>query len=167
MRRLKLLLAPLLFTALALVAAQDAAAQGRAAAAGFHGDWNYAVYAADKSELPPAYRDMDLKEVPQYAIDVSIRQSGNRLRATCGVVAHYLARVDECDFTATVRNGTAQFSLKSNFGGSATVRLTLRGDTLRWKTVRRSGESYYPADIVLRRLKPGETPPYVEKDDAQ
>lgn len=163
MRRLKLLLTALLLVVAALAAARDASAQGRAAAAGFRGDWNYAVYATDKSELPPAYREMDLKEVPQYAIDLHIRQSGNRLKATCGVVAHYLARVDECDFTATVRNGAAQFSLKSNFGGSATVRLTLRGDTLRWKTVRRIGESYYPADAVLRRLKPGETPPYVER----
>jgi hypothetical protein len=148
-----------------LLPAEDAAAQSRPA--GFRGDWNYAVYATDKSELPPAYRSMKLEEVPQYAIDITIRQTGNRLRATCGIVARYLARIEDCDFSAAVRNGAARFNLRSSFGGTATVRLTLEGDTLRWKTLRRTGESYYPADIVLRRLKPGETPPYFVKDDAR
>ena len=141
-----------------------AAAQG---GAGFRGDWNYAVYATDKSDLPPAYQGMRLEEVPQFAIDINIRQTGNRLRAKCGVVAHYLARVDDCDFTATVRGGVAQFDLRSSFGGTATVRLTLRGGRLRWQTVRRRGTSYYPEDVTLRRLKPGETPPYFGKEDAQ
>ncbi|HEX8501664.1 MAG TPA: hypothetical protein VF659_13855 [Pyrinomonadaceae bacterium] len=159
-------LLPLALLALAVLApAQTAAAQGRAA--GFGGEWNYAVYAKDKSELPPAYQGMKLEEVPAFAIDITIRQTGNRLRARCGVVARYFARVDDCDFTATVRNGSAQFTLGSGFGGTATVRLTLRGGQLRWQTVRRRGVSYYPADVTLRRLKPGETPPYFEKEDAR
>lgn len=166
MKRFPLLLPLCLLALAAHGAAPEAAAQNRAAA-GFRGDWNYAVYAKDKSELPPAYQDMDLEQVPQYAIDITIRQSGNRLRATCGIVARYLAKVEDCGFTATVRNGAAQFRLSSSFGGTATVKLTLRGDKLRWQTVRRAGESYYPADVVLRRLKPGETPPYVEKEDAR
>ena len=155
---------PLLAFAL-LSAAQTASAQARPAA--FRGDWNYAVYATDKSELPPAYQEMKLEEVPQFAIDITIKQTGNRLRATCGIVAHYLARVEDCDFTANVRNGAAQFRLKSSFGGSATVKLTLGGGGLRWQTLRRTGTSYYPEDVTLRRLKPGETPPYFEKDDAR
>ena len=162
-RRFMLLLS--LLALASLLPARDAAAQGRAAS--FRGDWNYAVYAKDKSELPPAYQSMKLEEVPQYAIDITIRQSGRRLRATCGIVARYLARVEDCDFTAAVRNGAAQFNLRSSFGGTATVRLTLEGGALRWKTLRRKGESYYPDDIVLRRLKPGETPPYFEKDDTR
>jgi hypothetical protein len=145
--------------------AQVAAAQARSAS--FRGDWNYAVYAKDKSELPPAYQSMKLEEVPQYAIDITIRQSGGRLRAKCGIVARYLARVEDCDFSASVRNGAAQFSLKSSFGGTATVRLTLQGGMLRWQTLRRKGESYYPEDILLRRMKPGETPPYFEKEGAR
>ena len=148
-----------------LSAAHTASAQARPAA--FRGDWNYAVYAKEKSELPPAYQSMKLEEVPQFAIDITIRQTGNRLRATCGIVAHYLARVEDCDFTATVRNGAAQFRLKSSFGGSATVKLTLSGGNLRWQTLRRTGTSYYPEDVTLRRLKPGETPPYFEKEDAR
>jgi hypothetical protein len=150
-----------------LSAAQTTAAQTRPAASGFRGEWNYAVYAQDKSELPPAYREMELEQVPQFAIDLTIRQTGSRLRANCGIVARYLARVEECDFTATVRNGVAQFRLGSSFGGSATVRLTMSGDKLRWQTVRRAGVSYYPEDVLLRRLKPGETPPYFEKTDAR
>jgi len=135
-----------------------------AAAAVFRGSWNYAVYAKDRSELPPAYQTMTVEEVPQYAIDINIRQRGSRLSATCGIVARYLAKVEDCGFTATARNGSAQFRLRSSFGGAATVRLTLRGNRLQWKTIRRTGESYYPDDVVLRRLKPGETPPYVENE---
>ena len=144
--------------------AREAAAQSRAPS--FRGDWNYAVYAQDKDELPPGYRGMRLEEVPQFAIDISIRQTGNRLKATCGIVARFLARIEDCEFSAVARNGAAQFNLRSSFGGTATVRLTLKGDTLHWKTIRQRGESYYPADVVLRRLKPGETPPYFVKDDA-
>ena len=161
MRRLPLPLSLVLLSLCAFASAQTASAQTRPAA--FRGEWNYAVYAKDKSELPPAYQGMKLEEVPQFAIDITIRQTGNRLRATCGIVARYLARVEDCDFTATVRNGAAQFRLKSSFGGSATVRLTLSGDGLRWQTLRRTGASYYPEDVTLRRLKPGETPPYFEK----
>jgi hypothetical protein len=156
---------PLIALAL-LSAAHTTAAQARPAS-GFRGSWNYAVYAKEKSELPPAYQSMKLEEVPQYAVDITIRQTGNRLRAKCGIVARYLARVEDCDFSATVRNGAAQFNLRSSFGGTATVRLTLEGGRLRWKTLRRKGESYYPEDIVLRRLKPGESPPYFEKDDSR
>ena len=166
MKRFPLLPSLPLLAVLFLSSAYTASAQARPAASGFRGSWNYATYARDKSELPPAYREMELEQVPQFAIDLTIRQRGRRLRATCGIVARYLARIEECDFTATVRNGAAQFRLGSGFGGSATVRLTLSGDKLRWQTVRRTGVSYYPEDVTLRRLRPGETPPYFEKDDA-
>ena len=162
MRRFPLFLSlPLLACAL-LAATTDASAQNS-----FSGSWNYATYAKDKSELPPAYQSMELEEVPQFAIDITIKQRGSRLTATCGIVARYLARIEDCGFTATVRNGAAQFRLPSGFGGSATIRLTLRGGQLRWQTIRRTGVSYFPEDVTLRRLKPGETPPYFEKDDTQ
>jgi len=167
MKRFPLIPSTLLLAFALLSAAQVTAAQTRPGAAAFRGEWNYAVYARDRSELPPAYQDMKLEEVPQFAIDITIRQTGNRLRATCGIVAHYLARVEDCDFTGMVRNGAAQFRLTSSFGGSATVKLTLSGEGLRWQTLRRKGVSYYPADVTLRRLKPGETPPYFEKEDAR
>ena len=165
MKRFPLIPSTLLLAIALLSSAHTADAQGRADA--FRGEWNYAVYATDKSELPPAYQSMKLEEVPQFAIDITIRQTGNRLRATCGIVARFLARIEDCGFTATVRNGAAQFRLPSGFGGTATVRLTRVGDKLRWQTVRRRGTSYFPDDVLLRRLKPGETPPYFEKEDAQ
>jgi hypothetical protein len=165
MRRPPLPLSLFLLVAASLACALEAGAQTRAA--GFRGSWNYATYAKDKSELPPAYRSMELEQVPQFAIDITIKQSGNRLTATCGIVARYLARIEDCGFTATVRNGAAQFRLPSGFGGSATVRLTLRRGQLRWQTIRRTGVSYFPEDVTLRRLKPGETPPYFEKEDEQ
>jgi len=147
-------------------------AQKRAAAArarAFEGSWNWAVYAESSSELPPAYRGMSVKEVPSYALDITIKQRGNRLTATCGLLARYLARVDECDFSAVVRNGSALVRLDSNFGGSATVRLTLSGEQLRWKVLKSKGENYYPRDVTLRRLGKGEVPPYVagEEEDEQ
>lgn len=161
---------PLLFTLVLLAcaahgAAGVASAQGRAA--DFRGTWNHADYAKDKSELPPAYQSMELEQVPVFAIDITIKQTGNRLRATCGIVARYLARIEDCGFTATVRNGAARFRLGSGFGGTATIRLTLRDGKLRWQTLRRTGVSYFPDDVTLRRLKPGELPPYFEKEDAQ
>src|SRR5688500_12919435 len=116
-KRVPLLLSLALLPFFASASAREAAAQSRPAV--FRGSWNYAVYATDKSELPPAYREMKLEEIPQFAIDITIKQTGNRLRATCGVVARYLARIEECDFTATVRNGAAQFRLGSGFGGTA------------------------------------------------
>jgi hypothetical protein len=167
MKRLFLLLLLTLFALAALGPARRTAAQTRPTAAGFRGEWNWAVYAKDKSELPPAYREMDVKEVPAYALDITIRRRGSRLSARCGIVARYLARVEDCDFTATVRNGVAQFRLKSSFGGAATIRLTTRGDTLRWQRIASTGEHYYPEDVTLRRLKKGETPPYFAKEHAR
>ena len=168
MKRLPLFLSLPLLAIAVHASAHTAPAQRRPAPRSFGGSWSYAVYAKDKSELPPAYQSMKVEEVPEYAIDITIRQRGSRLRATCGIAAQYLARIDDCGFTATVRNSAAQFTLKSSFGGTATVRLRVRGDRLYWKTLREDrGYNYFPGNIVLRRLTPGETPPYFEKDDAR
>jgi hypothetical protein len=111
---------------------------------------------------------MKVREVPSYALDLTIRQRGDRLTATCGILAHFLARVDECDFSAVVRNGSALVRLTSSFGGSAVVRLTLRGGALRWKLVRSKGENYYPRDVTLRRLGRDEKLPYAaDEEDEQ
>jgi hypothetical protein len=137
-----------------------------AATRSFAGSWNWAIYAKSKDELPPAYRDMSVKEVPAYALDMTIKQRGNRLTATCGVVAHYLARLDDCSFEdEIVKNGSALVKLTSGFGGTATVRLTLQGGGLRWKLVKTKGEHYFPRDVTLRRLKKGEKPPYAAGDE--
>jgi hypothetical protein len=152
--------------ALMVASAQSASAQKR----GFQGNWNWAIYAESKDDLPPAYRSMEVREVPAYALDLTLKQRGNRVSGTYGLLARYLAKIDEGEFTARIVNGRAQFRLVSNHGGSATVVLTLRGDKLLWRTLRSSGENYFPKDAELRRLKPGEKPPYVadqEEDDGR
>lgn len=163
---LLLLLASLAFGAHAYARPRFAQRRPAAAARGFAGDWNWAVYAKSRSELPPAYRNMSVREVPAYALDVTIKQRGKRLSATCGVVARYLARVDDCSFDeATVKNGSAVVKLTSSFGGTATVRLTLKGNRLRWQVVEGSGEFYFPRDVTLRRLRRGEKLPYAADED--
>src|SRR4051812_4416886 len=92
--------------------------------ASFTGNWNWAIYGTSKEDLPPAYRNMDLKEVPAYAIAVTLKKRGQRLTGSFGIVAHYLARVDEGDFTATIKGNSVTVKVSSNFGGSATVLLT-------------------------------------------
>lgn len=161
---------PLLVLALLASGSSPGLAQKRAAAArsrAFEGSWNWAVYADSKDELPPAYRDMEIREVPAYALDMTIRQRGNKLSATCGVLARYLARIEDCGFDAVVRNNTALVKLGSSFGGSATVRLTLSGDRLRWKVLKSRGENYYPRDVTLRRMGKGEKPPYAADEDEE
>jgi hypothetical protein len=162
---------PLLIVALLLFGARSDArprfAQKRTASArSFAGSWNWAIYAGSQDELPPAYQSMSVKEIPAYALDITIKQRGNRLSASCGVAARYLARIDDCSFDdATVKNGSAVVKLESSFGGTATVRLTLRGDRLRWKVMKSSGENYFPRDVTLRRLRKGEKPPYVSDEE--
>jgi hypothetical protein len=132
----------------------------------FAGKWNWAIYAKSRDELPPAYRNMSVKKIPAYALDLTIKQKGNRLTATCGVVAHYLARMDDCSFEdEIVKNGSALVKLTSGFGGTATVRLTLQGGGLRWKLVKTTGAHYFPPDVTLRRLKKGEKLPYAADDE--
>lgn len=131
----------------------------------WQGHWNWAVYAKDKSELPPAYQETeDLREIPAYALDLTLRQRGNRLRGTWGLLARYLARIDEGDIAATIRGNRATVRLASNFGGSATIVLTLRGDRLSWKLIKSSGENFFPRNEVLRRMRPGEKLPYVANE---
>ena len=129
------------------------------------GHWNWAVYAKDKSELPPAYQSVeDVREIPSYALDLTLKQRGNRIRGTWGLLARYLARVDEGDIATTIKGNRATIRLKSNFGGSATILLTLRGGNLHWKVVRSFGQNFFPRDEVLRRVPRGEKLPYVADD---
>jgi hypothetical protein len=133
-------------------------------ATSFTGNWNWVVYGTNKEDLPPAYRNMSLKEVPAYAIDLTLKQRGQKLSGSFGIVAHYLARVDEGRFTATIQGNRATVKLTSNFGGSATVVLTLKGNKLAWKTIRSKDTNYFPESEVLRRLRRGEKLPYVDND---
>lgn len=140
----------------------EVGAQTRGSKANWQGHWNWVVYAKDRSELPPAYRDTpDIREIPAYALDLTLKQRGNRLRGSWGLLARYLARIDEGDIAATIKGNRATLRLKSNFGGSATILLTLRGDKLYWKMISSSGENFFPKEEVLRRVRRGEKLPYV------
>ena len=138
------------------------------AKANWQGHWNWAVYAKDKSELPPAYQDAEnIKEIPAYALDLTLRQRSNKLSGSWGLLARYLARVDEGDIEMTIRGNRATVRLTSNFGGSATIVLTLRGDRLSWKRISSSGENFFPRSEVLRRMRRGEKLPYVADEGAE
>ena len=147
-----------------LLLACSATAQTRKSSRPFQGEWNWAIYATDKSELPRAYQSMELKEVPQYALDLTLKQKGNRLTGTWGVLARYLAQVDEGSLGGTISGSTVRINLKSNFGGSATMVLTLKGDSIQWKRIKDKGHMYFPENVVLRRLKPGEKRPYESEE---
>jgi len=155
----------LLMLALLAFSAPTCFAQRRRAARPFEGSWNWATYAKSKDELPPAYQSMKLEEVPEYALDITIKQRGNKLTATCGVLWHFLSKVEDCGFDAVVKNNTAIFRLGSSFGGHATVRLTLNGNRLRWKVLRSAGVNYFLGDVTLRKLGKGEKPPYAADDE--
>lgn len=156
---------PLFMLALFVLSAPTSFAQRRAAARPFQGSWNWATYAKSKDELPPAYQSMKLEEVPEYALDITIKQRGNKLTATCGVLWHFLSKLEDCGFDAVLKNNTAIFKLDSSFGGHATVRLTLNGNKLRWKVLRSAGVNYLLGDVTLRRLGKGEKPPYAADDE--
>ena len=144
----------------------EVSAQSPGARANWQGHWNWAIYAKDKSELPPAYRDAeDVREIPSYALDLTLRRRGNRLSGSWGLLARYLARVDEGDIAATIKGNRATVRLASNFGGTATIVLTLRGDRLSWKLINSRGTNYFPRAEVLRRMRPGEKLPYVADDE--
>jgi hypothetical protein len=132
---------------------------------GFQGEWNWVVYAKDKSELPPAYQSMELSEVPAYAVDLTLRKRRNRVSGHYAILARYLARIDEGGFRTTPNGRSLRIRLQSNFGGSATVILTVNGDLLSWRTIKSTGENYFPKQAVLRRLKAGEKPPYVAEEE--
>lgn len=121
-------------------------------AADFRGAWTWAIYTKDRSELPPAYRKMSLKDTPRDTLDLTIRQRGDRLRGEYGATANFLARVEDGRFTTTAQGDTARLRLVSGFGGHVTATVTRRGPTLIWKVVHSAGEEYFPPEAILRRV---------------
>ncbi|HEV7858556.1 MAG TPA: hypothetical protein VGO91_07990 [Pyrinomonadaceae bacterium] len=142
----------ILFTAHQLMPA--ARAQQRRAARGFQGEWEKFEYPTSRDELPPAFKDEPLKDVPRYSLSLTIKQRGNRLSGDYGGTARYLARLEEgSTFSAIAQGNTARFRVVSGFGGHALVSITLRGDKLYWKIIMQEGELYFPNETVLHRVK--------------
>lgn len=144
----------LIFIAFATAHQLMAQAQHKSAASGFAGKWERYDYPTSRDELPPAFKDAPLKEVPRFSLSLTIRQKGNRLSGDYGGTARYLARVEEGGtFRTTAQGNTARIKLESGFGGHAVALLTLRGDKLYWKIVEEEGELYFPRETVLYRVR--------------
>jgi hypothetical protein len=120
----------------------------------FQGEWEWAIYAKSRSELPPAYRNERLRDVPAAAVWLKIKQRGNRLSGEYSASRRYLARLEEGDLDAVAKGKTAQLELASGFGGTLTVRISIAGNRLHWKVIKEEGEHYFPLDEVLHRVKP-------------
>src|ERR1043166_727302 len=118
----------------------------------FQGEWKWAVYATSRSELPPAYRDAPLREIPGAAIYMKIEQRGNKLTGEYSGSRRFLAKLEDGDFDAIAKGNTATLELTSGFNGTVTVRLTVQRNRMHWKLTKQEGEHYFPDDVYLRRL---------------
>src|SRR4029078_6809457 len=118
----------------------------------FQGEWTWAIYAKSRSELPPAYRDAKLSEVPAASVWLKIKQRGNKLTGEYSASRRYLAKLEEGDLSTVVKGNTAQLELTSGFGCTVTVLLSLQRNRLHWKTIKADGEHYFPDDVFLRRV---------------
>ena len=145
----RLILRISLFGILALAGAGTTSAQR---ANSFQGEWEWAVYAKSRNELPPMYRNEPLKDVPAAAVYLNLKQRGNKLTGEYSASRRYLAKLEDGDLDAIVKGSNARLELVSGFGGNITVLLTLQGNRLHWKTVKSDGEYYFPDDVVLRRV---------------
>jgi hypothetical protein len=147
----KLLLLFASFICLAVTFPAVADAQSRSAS--FQGQWEWAVYAKSRNELPPAYRNEPLRDVPGASLNLNLKQRGKKLTGDYDASRRFLARLEEGEVDALVVNGnTAELELQSGFGGKVTVRLTLSGNRLHWKTIKSEGEYYFPDDVFLKRV---------------
>src|SRR4029079_11028193 len=118
----------------------------------FQGEWEWAVYATSRDQLPPAYRNERLKDVPVAAVYLKLKQRGNKLPGEYSASRRYLAKLEEGDLSTVVKGNTAQLALTSGFGGTVTVRVTLQRNRIHWKTTKADGEHYFPDDVFLRRV---------------
>lgn len=120
----------------------------------FQGQWEWAIYAKSRDELPPIYRNERLRDVPAASVYLNLKQRGKKLTGEYDASRRFLARLEEGDLDATVKGNTVELELQSGFGGKITVRLTLRGNRLHWKMIKSDdGEYYFPDDVYLKRVK--------------
>lgn len=118
----------------------------------FQGEWQWAIYATSRSELPPAYRSERVRDVPGAAVYLKLKQRGTRLSGEYSASRRYLAKLENGDLEAIAKGKTAELELTSGFGGKVTVRLSLVGNRLHWKTIKAEGEHYFPDDVFLQRV---------------
>ena len=119
----------------------------------FDGRWLWAIYANDKSELPPAYQNKPLKDVPEYSLEINIKQKKNKISGHYLSTYRYLSKYEEGDFAATIKGNTALLKLESGFGGWATVRLKIEQGLLHWTVVKDEEENYFHGNVRLDRVR--------------
>ena len=154
----------LLASLFCLAAAFPAAANAQSRSANFQGQWEWVIYAKSRDELPPAYRNERLRDVPAASVFMDLKQRGQKLTGDCDASRRFLARLEECEVDATVKGKTAELELQSSFGGKITVRLTRSGNRLHWKVIKSDGgEHYFPEDVYLWRVKRKVEKPDVEE----
>jgi hypothetical protein len=139
-------------TAFVLGGSLQTYAQGRKTLRSFQGQWVWATHAKRRSELPPAYRNMKVRDVPQYILELNLKQQGQTLTGEYAAGARFLAKVENGEISATVNRHVAQVELESGHGGKITARLMLLGNRLYWKVIKAEGEHYFPDDVALRRV---------------
>jgi hypothetical protein len=145
----RIMLRLLLLATVALVGSAPGFAQpGKS----FAGEWEWAVYATSRDQLPPAYRNERLKDVPGAAVYLKLKQRGNKLTGEYSASRRYLAKLEEGDLSAVVKGNTARLELTSGFGGTVTVLLSVQRNRIHWKTIKAEGEHYFPDDVFLRRV---------------
>lgn len=123
------------------------------------GHWSWGLYADDKNELPPAYRDRLLSKVPEYSLELDIKQQGTKISGHYLCTWRFLSRIEEGDFTATVKGNKVFLNLESGFGGNVRVKLVRENDLLHWKVIKRKGDDYFHNNVTLSRTKLGMSNP--------
>ena len=137
---------------LCLAFALSGAANAQSRRANFQGQWEWADYATSRDELPPAYRNEPLRDVPRASLYLKLKQRGKQLTGEYDASRRFLARLEDGEVDALVKGNTAELDLQSGFGGKVTVQLTLSGKRLHWKLIKSDGEHYFPDDVYLRRV---------------
>jgi hypothetical protein len=121
----------------------------------FQGDWEWVVYAKNRKELPPAYRDAPIRSVPAAGLYLKLRQRGNKLTGEYSGSSRYLAKLEDGELDASIKGETAILELTSGFGGTVTAQISISGKLLHWRVVKSDGEpAYFPYDVFLHRIRP-------------
>ena len=121
----------------------------------FQGDWEWVVYASSRKELPPAYRDAPIREVPAAGLYLKLRQRGNKLTGDYSGSDRFLAKLEDGELEAVINGKIATLELTSGFGGNVTAQISISGRRLHWIIIKSDeGEAYFPNDVFLHRVRP-------------
>jgi hypothetical protein len=93
------------------------------------------------------------------SFSLDIWSNGNSLCANHQATAHLGMRVDEDEddspsVTGTIKGSSALVDYRSTgWGGSGHAKIWVKGKTLHWHVLSETGETWFPSDANLTRLK--------------